>query len=68
MYEIEFHPRAAKDLERLDRAVAGRILTKIRWLAANFDSIRPEPLVGPLEGLLKLRVGDYRIIYRADRE
>lgn len=63
MYEIEFQPHAVKDLERLDRAVAGRILRKIRWLVANFDSLNPEPLAGELEGLLKLRVGDYRVIY-----
>jgi len=68
MYEIEFQPRAAKDLEKLDRVAAGRILTKIRWLAVNFDSIKPESLVDRLEGLLKLRVGDYRVVYRADRE
>jgi mRNA interferase RelE/StbE len=68
MYEIEFQPRAARDLGRLDRAIASRVLTKIRWLAANFDVIKPEPLVGRFEDLLKLRVGDYRVIYRADRE
>jgi len=68
MYEIEIHPRAAQDLQRLDHEVASRILRKVRWLAANFDSINPESLVGGFEGLLKLRVGDYRVIYRADRE
>jgi mRNA interferase RelE/StbE len=68
MYEIEFHLHAAQDLERLDRAVASRILAKIRWLAANLEVIKPEPLVGQFEGLLKLRVGDYRVIYQADRE
>ncbi len=68
MYEIEFQSRAAQDLGRLDHVVAGRILGKIRWLAVNFDSIKPESLVGGFEGLLKLRVGDYRVIYRADQE
>jgi mRNA interferase RelE/StbE len=68
MYEIEFHLRAAQDLESLDRVVANKILTKIRWLAANFDVIKPEPLVGRFEGLSKLRVGDYRVIYQADHE
>lgn len=68
MYEIEFQPRAIRDLETLDRAVADRIFRKIHWLAANFDLIKPESLLGRFENLLKLRVGDYRVIYQADRE
>jgi mRNA interferase RelE/StbE len=68
MWEIEFLPRAAEDFTNLDDAVAGRELKKLRWLAGNFDAIKPEPLVGRFEGLLKLRVGDYRIIYQALRE
>lgn len=68
MYEIEFLPRALEDFNNLDDALASRVLKKIRWLAENFNSIKPEPLVGGFEGLLKLRVGDYRVIYQADRE
>ena len=30
--------------------------------------IKPEALVGPLLGLSKLRMGDYRVVYEADRE
>ena len=37
-------------------------------MAENFESIKPETLVGPLAGLAKLRVGDYRVIYEPDRE
>ena len=68
MYEIEFLPRAAEDFNNLDSGVASRVLKKIRWLAENFESIKPEPLVREFEGLLKLGAGDYRIIYQADRE
>jgi len=68
MYQVEFHPRAVKDFEDLDELVADRVLRKLRWLAENFDSIRPEPLAGVFSGLFKLRVGDYRVIYQADQE
>lgn len=68
MYEIEFHPHALEDLERLDRATANRILKKIHWLAVNIDSMNPEALVGGFEGLFKLRVGDYRVIYQVNRQ
>ena len=48
MYQIEFRPRAAQDFENLDEVVAGRVLKKLRWLAENFDSIKPEnPWRGP---------------------
>jgi mRNA interferase RelE/StbE len=68
MYQVEFRPRAVKDFEDLDEPVADRVLKKLRWLAENFDSIRPEPLAGVFSGLFKLRVGDYRVIYEGDRE
>jgi len=68
MYQVEFRPRAAQDFENLDAAAASRLLKKLRWLADNFDSIKPEPLAGPFSGLFKLRVGDYRLIYQANQE
>ncbi|MGD0130237.1 MAG: type II toxin-antitoxin system RelE/ParE family toxin [Terriglobia bacterium] len=68
MYQLNLLPTAIDDLRRLHKTVAQRIITKLRWLAENFDSIRPQGLVGPLAGLSKLRVGDYRVIYEADRK
>jgi mRNA interferase RelE/StbE len=68
MYQVELLPTAINDLRGLDKAVAQRIVNKLRWLAENFESIRPEELAGPLTGLNKLRVGDYRAIYEADRD
>jgi mRNA interferase RelE/StbE len=68
MYQVELLPEAINDLQRLDKPVAQRILNKLRWLAENFESVRPETLVGPLAELAKLRVGDYRVIYEPDRE
>jgi len=68
MYQVEFRPRAAQDFDTLDQFAADRLLKKLRWLAENFDSLEPEPLTGPFSGLFKLRVGDYRVIYQANRE
>jgi mRNA interferase RelE/StbE len=68
MYRVEFRPAAAQDFDNLDQVVADRLLKKLRWLAENFDSVRPEPLTGLFSGLFKLRVGDYRVIYQANRE
>jgi mRNA interferase RelE/StbE len=68
MYQVEFRPRAAEDFAKLDPTVADRVLKRLRWLAENFDSVKPESLTESFSGLLKLRVGDYRVIYQANRE
>jgi len=63
VYELRFLDAATRDLEKLDTQITRRILARLRWLAANFDDIRPETLTGDLSGLFKFRVGDYRVIY-----
>ncbi|MDP2730445.1 MAG: type II toxin-antitoxin system RelE/ParE family toxin [Dehalococcoidales bacterium] len=62
-YQVRFTPGAIQDLSRLDKTVAQRILSKIKWLSENFDDLTPERLSGNLRGLLKLRIGSYRVIY-----
>ena len=61
-----FAPRilksASRDLERLDKPIARRIVQRIRWLSENVETIKPEALKGDLAGLFKLREGDYRIL------
>ena len=54
---------AVRDLARLDKPEARRIVQRINWLAANLDTIRPEALSGDLAGFYKLRAGDFRVIY-----
>lgn len=60
--EIKYKASVAKDLKNLDREDRDRILSKIEC-----DLIRDpdlgEKLKGKFKGLLKYRVGDYRIIY-----
>lgn len=67
-YRIEFVPSARKALLGLPRAAAQRIRTAIDALA---DIPRPPgsiKLAGN-EGLLRIRVGDYRVVYLVrDRE
>ena len=68
MYNVEFTPDAESDLGRLDKSIAQRVLEKLRWLAENFDSVRLEALTGQWQGMFKLRVGDYRVLYTYDQE
>ncbi len=64
-YRIEFDPRAEKELAKLDREVARRILRFLRERVATLDDPRGigEALHGPELGRFwKYRVGDYRLI------
>ena len=67
-YRVEFLPRAVDDIKRLDKVIAQRVLTRIKWLSENFDTITPEALTGDLKGLFKLRVGSYRVLYTANQQ
>lgn len=50
-------------LNRLDRQIARRVMTKLYRLADLEDpTVRCKPLTGPLVGLWRIRVGDYRVI------
>lgn len=63
MVRVEWSEEAIRDLEKLDKPVARRILKKVTWFSKNFQSIVPEPLAGALKGTFKLRVGDWRAVY-----
>lgn len=67
-YQVEFLPEASAELAALDKRVGQRVLGKLRWLAENFEALRPEPLGGELKGLFKLRVGSYRVFYSFDQK
>ncbi|GAB4504040.1 MAG: hypothetical protein Fur0043_10330 [Anaerolineales bacterium] len=68
MFQVEFTATAQSDLARLDKPMAQRALKKLRWLAENFEAITPEALTGQWQGVFKLRIGDYRVLYTCDRE
>ncbi|MBI4174996.1 type II toxin-antitoxin system RelE/ParE family toxin [Candidatus Berkelbacteria bacterium] len=53
-------------LVRLDRPVARRIHQKLQWFARHFSEVQSETLTGSLKGFLKLRVGDWRVLYTID--
>ncbi len=60
--KVEYKLSVAGDLDRLDGAVALRILKKIERTLAE-EGRSGEPLAGEFAGLFRLRVGDYRVIY-----
>jgi len=67
MYSIRLLESAIRELERLDKPVASRIMRKLSWLSENADQLNHQPLKGAFSGLYKLREGDYRIAYQVLR-
>ncbi len=64
-WKIEYDPKAQKELRKLDRKMAQRIIAFMGERVAVLDDPRSigEALVGPrLVDRWKYRVGDYRII------
>ena len=64
-WKIEFDPAAARELAKLDRKQAKRILSFLSERVAQLDNPRSmgEPLKGSKLGeFWKYRVGDYRVI------
>ena len=66
IYQIEFKPRAIRDLKTVDQTQVRRITEKIRLLEDN--------LAGDVKRLtnstseFRLRVGDYRILFEIESD
>jgi mRNA interferase RelE/StbE len=67
-WAIEFHPDAAKELKKLDRAVAARIVKTLETRIAPLDDPRSigAPLKGAHDGFWRWRIGDYRVVARIE--
>ncbi len=63
MYRIRLLEAAARDLERLDKEIARRIVKRINRTAENAEAVKPKVLRSSLAGFAKLREGDYQVIY-----
>lgn len=64
VYHVELHRGAQRDLERLARALVDRVAQQIDRLERDPYPAGSEKLTG-VEAY-RIRVGDYRIIYRVD--
>ena len=64
VYEIEFKPRALKDLKAIDRRDAHRIVEKIK--AMRDDLAGDVKHLTNSTPLYRLRVGDYRALFEVE--
>lgn len=69
-WRIEFLPDAARELKRLDRAAAARIVRTLETRVATLADPRDlgAPLKGEHVGYWRWRFGDYRVIARIEDE
>ena len=68
-YSVEFTPAASRDLKRLDPAIRFQLLRSSAVLEEAPHpgaSARIQVLVGISPRHYRLRVGDYRIVYRIE--
>jgi mRNA interferase RelE/StbE len=61
-YKIDYKKAVAKDLKRIDKVDAKRILDKIDENLADNPQRFPA-LTGAFAGMRKFRVGDYRVVF-----
>lgn len=66
-YTIQVDRVAAKLLRKLDRPIQARLVAALATLAADPRPAGMTPLAGH-PGLLRIRVGDYRVVYTIDDE
>ncbi len=64
-YELTFRPTAIRSLRKLDRQILVRIKAAAEALRDDPRPAGVKMLTGS-HGLLRIRVGDYRILYAVD--
>ncbi|OGW60326.1 MAG: addiction module toxin RelE [Nitrospirae bacterium RBG_16_64_22] len=64
-WAISWEKRALKELAKLDRQHRTRVVEAVEGLAK--DPFQGTAIEGQWEGLRRLRVGSYRVIYALDR-
>lgn len=62
---VEWRPRATKDLEKLERPLRERIVSAIERLVESGEG-DVRRLVGTDPPEFRLRVGDWRVLFRSD--
>lgn len=68
VYDAIWHEESLKDLKKLDRKIAKKVVEKVKnCLIKDLVELGTQ-LKGSLKGFCRYRVGDYRIIYALDHE
>lgn len=63
-WSVEFSPAAERDLIVLTKSIRLQVIERVARFAEHFDASNPLPLHHEWRGFYKLRVNDYRVIYK----
>jgi len=63
-YNLFYHPDVRKDLSKIDERLKRRIGTALEKRTLTAPEKYGEPLRRSLKGFWKMRVGDYRVVYK----
>ncbi len=66
-YKAIWHEETLKDLKKLDRTTAKKIVAKVKNYLIQDPVKLGTPLKGNLKGLYRYRIGEYRVIYVIDQ-
>lgn len=68
-YLLHYHPLIWKeDFKHIDRPQQRRLIRTVEKKLATRPDQYGRPLTGPLQGYWKLKVGEYRVVYRIERQ
>lgn len=67
-YNIQYDPKALKQLKKLDQSIAATILEGIEQYSSNPSQTKIKKLKTPFDGAYRLRVGDYRVVFYQEGE
>ena len=68
-YDIVYHESVVKeDISKLSKVVKARIRKAIETKLSQDPGLFGQPLRRSLKGYRKLRVGDYRVIFRVEKK
>ena len=67
VYRLIYEEGFKRDLKALASAIRPLLKRRLEWLAENAQIVGHVPMLDPrFEGLYRLRVGNYRVLYRLD--
>jgi len=68
VYNPIWHEESLRDLKRLDRTIAKKIIEKVKNYLVKDPIKLGIQLRGNLKGFYRYRIGEYRVIYVIDHE
>jgi mRNA interferase RelE/StbE len=69
MWQVEIHPLVwEEDFKRFNVSIRQHLVKAIRAKLTVSPAEFGKPLSGPLKGYWRLRVGDYRVMYRLEHQ